>query len=128
MGLDHSAEENGNAALPAGPPIFRTIRSPISRHALHGSPKSVREQVLLETEEELPLRDRCGDRRVSRKGSKLTRIAATIYCEREGQKGILIGKKGQMLKGIGTSRACRSSVCWGRRSFSALRESATELA
>ncbi len=39
----------------------------------------------------------------SRKGARLTRIAATIYCERDGQKGILVGKGGQMLKKIGTS-------------------------
>jgi GTPase len=36
-------------------------------------------------------------------GSKLTRIAATIYCERDGQKAILVGKGGQMLKKIGTA-------------------------
>ena len=35
-------------------------------------------------------------------GKKLTRISATIYCERDGQKGILVGKRGQMLKRIGT--------------------------
>lgn len=33
----------------------------------------------------------------------LTRIAATIYCEREGQKAIVIGKGGQMLKKIGSA-------------------------
>lgn len=33
----------------------------------------------------------------------LTRIAAAIYCERSGQKAILIGKGGSMLKQIGTA-------------------------
>ena len=41
-------------------------------------------------------------------GTKLTRIAATIYCERDGQKRILVGRQGQMLKTIGTAALCRS--------------------
>jgi GTP-binding protein Era len=36
-------------------------------------------------------------------GARLTRIAAVIFCEREGQKRILIGRQGQMLKKIGTA-------------------------
>jgi GTPase len=61
----------------------------------------IREQVLLATKEEVPyattvLVDSFEEQ------SKLTRIAATIYVEREGQKGILIGKRGEMLKRIGT--------------------------
>jgi GTP-binding protein Era len=36
-------------------------------------------------------------------GARLTRVAATIYCEREGQKAILIGKQGSTLKTIGTA-------------------------
>ena len=35
-------------------------------------------------------------------GKKLTRITATVYVERSGQKGIIIGSKGAMLKHIGT--------------------------
>jgi GTP-binding protein Era len=34
---------------------------------------------------------------------RMTRIAAVIFCEREGQKAILLGKGGQMLKKIGTA-------------------------
>jgi GTPase len=62
----------------------------------------IREQVLLATEQEVPyattvLIDQYQE------GEKLTRIAATIYCERDGQKAILIGKKGATLKKIGTA-------------------------
>ncbi len=38
----------------------------------------------------------------SSKTRKITRIAAAIYCERTGQKAILIGKGGSKLKAIGT--------------------------
>lgn len=37
-----------------------------------------------------------------RKGRHLMDIEATIYCERESHKGIIIGKKGAMLKRIGS--------------------------
>src|SRR6202041_2149223 len=42
---------------------------------------------------------------VAAKSSKLplTRIAAVIYCERSGQKAILIGKGGSKLKSIGAA-------------------------
>lgn len=50
-------------------------------------------------------------------GAKLTRISATIYCEREGQKGILIGKKGEMLKRIGTSARLQIERMVGTKVF-----------
>jgi GTPase len=61
----------------------------------------IREQVLQFTSQEVPhattvLIDKFED------GAKLTRIAATIYCEREGQKAIIIGKQGANLKKMGT--------------------------
>ena len=61
----------------------------------------IREQVLQYTSQEVPhatavLIDNFAE------GAKLTKIAATIYCEREGQKAILIGKQGANLKKIGT--------------------------
>lgn len=38
-----------------------------------------------------------------RKGSKITDIEATIICERDSHKGIIIGKGGSMLKKIGSN-------------------------
>src|SRR5215467_8150307 len=62
----------------------------------------VREKVLLKTSKELPYATAVIIDRYEEE-PKLTRIAATIYCERDGQKGILIGKGGQKLKEIGTA-------------------------
>jgi GTP-binding protein Era len=50
-------------------------------------------------------------------GKKLTRIAATIYCERDGQKGILVGKGGQMLKKIGTAARVQIERMLGTKVF-----------
>jgi GTPase len=61
----------------------------------------VREQALQATREEVPhaiavFVDRFDER------ADLIKIMATIYVEREGQKGILIGKGGESIKKIGT--------------------------
>lgn len=61
----------------------------------------IREQVLLLTGQEVPYATTVMIDQFD-EGPKLTRIAATIYCEREGQKAILIGKQGASLKKIGT--------------------------
>jgi GTP-binding protein Era len=45
------------------------------------------------------------------------RIAAAIYCEREGQKAILVGKRGQMLKKIGTAARLQIEKMLGTRVF-----------
>jgi len=62
----------------------------------------IREQVLLATEQEVPYATTVLVEQYEESG-KLTRIAATIYCERDGQKAILIGKQGANLKKIGTA-------------------------
>lgn len=49
--------------------------------------------------------------------AKLTRIAATIYCEREGQKGILIGKRGERLKEIGSAARLELEGLLGKKVF-----------
>ena len=47
----------------------------------------------------------------------LTRIAAAIYCERTGQKAILIGRAGEMLKKIGTAARKDVESLLGTRVF-----------
>jgi GTP-binding protein Era len=61
----------------------------------------IREKVLLLTAQEVPYAATVVVEQWE-ESPRLTRIAATLYCEREGQKRILVGKGGEMLKKIGT--------------------------
>src|SRR6202453_1245987 len=103
------------AALPAGPALFPEDQV-TDQPARFMAGEIVRERVLLETEEELPYATTVIVENFE-EGAKLTRISATIYCEREGQKGILIGKKGQMLKRIGTSARMQIERMLGTKVF-----------
>ena len=61
----------------------------------------IREQALIHLNEEVPHAVACVvDEWEARKGGAL-HVVATIYVERDSQKGILIGKGGAMLKKIG---------------------------
>lgn len=64
----------------------------------------VREKALHALDEEVPHGVAVTvDQMKPRKGKDLTDIEATIICERESHKGIIIGKGGAMLKKIGTN-------------------------
>jgi GTP-binding protein Era len=76
----------------------------------------IREQVLIETSEEVPYATTVLVEQFE-EGDRLTRIAAAIYCEREGQKRILIGKQAQMLKKIGTAARLQIEKMVGTRVF-----------
>jgi GTPase len=89
------------AALPAGPAYFPEDQL-TDQPARFMAAEIIREQVLLDTKEEVPYATTVVVDQFE-EGAKLTRIAATIYCERDGQKAILVGKGGQMLKKIGTA-------------------------
>ena len=60
----------------------------------------IREKALLYLDEEVPHGIAC-EIETYEEGEKLTRIGAVIYCERKSHKGIIIGKGGKKLKGIG---------------------------
>ena len=66
----------------------------------------IREQVLLNTREEIPHSVAVKIEKIEyikNKGKEITAILAMIIVERKSQKGILIGKGGSMLKVIGQS-------------------------
>jgi GTP-binding protein Era len=94
----------------------------------------IRERILMETGEEVPYAsavvieqwEEPQPQRAPRmlKGNvpapqkpPLTKIAAAIYCEREGQKAILIGKGGAKLKAIGASARMEIERMLGTRVF-----------
>ena len=75
----------------------------------------IREQILLHMREEIPhgvavMVEEMKDRPLERckDNVPMVDISAMIYCERDGHKGMLIGKGGQMLKAIAT--AARQSM------------------
>jgi len=62
----------------------------------------IREKALALLKEEVPHGIGVGvDKMVQREDKPICDVWATIYCEREGHKGIIIGKGGAMLKKIG---------------------------
>ncbi len=86
----------------------------------------IREKILMLTGEEVPYATAVVIERYEEPASMkklkdgrlpLTKIAAAIFCERTGQKAILIGKQGSMLKEIGTAARKDIESLLGTRVF-----------
>jgi len=114
IGLDVLLDRVLNA-LPEGPCYFPEDQV-TDQPARFMAAEIVREQVLLATKEELPYSTTVIIDQFE-EGERLTRIAATLYCEREGQKAILVGKRGQMLKKIGTAARLQIEKMLGQRVY-----------
>jgi|SRR5579864_271989 len=99
-GLDTLLEKLVDA-LPEGPRYFPDDQV-TDQPARFMAAELIREQVLFATSEEVPHSVTVVIEQFE-EGERLTRVAAAIVCDREGQKGILIGRQGQMLKKIGTA-------------------------
>ena len=87
--------------LPEGP-MFYPADQLSDQHERSIAAEMIREKVILLTEEELPY-STAVIIDLFEEEQKLNRIYASIYVERESQKGIVIGKRGNKLKEIGTA-------------------------
>ncbi len=103
------------AHLPEGPRWYEpTDRTDQTTQQLIG--EFVREQVLIATHEEVPHAVAVLVERIEEQ-AHLTSIQATILVERPGQKAILIGRGGQMLKHIGQEARRQLERLLGRKVY-----------
>ena len=86
--------------MPEGGPLFpEDFLSDLPERLALG--ELIREQVLLRTREEIPHSTAVMVEDLQRNTQGEVRVGATVFVERDSQKGILIGRGGEMLKAIG---------------------------
>jgi GTP-binding protein Era len=101
--------------LKEGPAFFETDqRSGQSIETLVA--ELVRQAVWERTEQEIPYSTAVRVKAMEDRGG-LTHIDATVFVERDSQKGIVIGRKGAMLKSIGRGARLRIEKLLGNRVF-----------
>ena len=81
----------------------------------------VREKLLIRMREEIPhsiavVTDEFGERE-----DGLLEIQSTVFVERDSQKGMVIGKRGETIRDVGTEAREEIELLFGRRVFLALR-------
>ncbi len=114
MRLSATEEENTDKLLkmiierlPPGPPLFPEDEITDQPMQLLAS-ELIREQVLQRTRQEIPHAVAVNVDEWEDRSEKLSYIAASIWVERDSQKGIIIGERGSMLKLIG--QAARKEI------------------
>jgi GTPase len=93
--------------LPEGPRYFPTdqLTDQPERFVIA---ELIREQIFTQTEQEVPYQTAVMVEQMEDTDSGVLRVEATVYVERDSQKGILIGKRGNRLKQIG--QAARQEI------------------
>lgn len=99
-GLDDLKREIVNI-LPEGPKYFPDDMMTDQPERLIVA-EMIREKALLHLRDEVPHGIGVEILGITKESETLTEIHATIYCEREAHKGIIIGKHGSMLQTIGS--------------------------
>ncbi len=109
--------ENIKNVLPEGPQLFpEDILTDATERFI--AAEFIREQVTFLTKQEIPYASAVVvDSFKEDEEKNLIRISATINVEKDSQKAIMIGKKGEMLKNIGTEARKRMEDIFGARVF-----------
>ena len=101
QGLDALVERLGEL-LPEGPMLYAADDRRDQPSEVHLA-ELIREQVLHRTREEIPHAVEVAVHEVARRDDGLWDVRAEIWVESESQKGILIGKGGQMVREVGVA-------------------------
>jgi GTP-binding protein Era len=104
-------------ALPEGPQLFPDdIATDATERFI--AAEFIREQILIFTNQEIPYASAVTvDAFKEDEEKNMIRISATINVEKESQKAIMIGKKGAMLKKIGTRARLAMENLFGAKVF-----------
>jgi GTP-binding protein Era len=104
-------------ALPSGPPLYDPELLTIHPERFLVAER-IREKVLKLTHEELPFASAVLiERWEEEAGRDLVKIYAALLVERPGQKKILVGRQGQMIKAIGTAARLDLEEFLGRKVY-----------
>jgi GTP-binding protein Era len=102
-------------SMPAGPVYFEddvVTDQPMQLLAA----EFIREKILQKTRDELPFSVAVQIESFTEEG-QLARIAAIVYVEKESQKAIVIGKRGELLKAVGTEARIEMERLFGMKVF-----------
>ncbi len=108
------------AHCPPGPPVFDPDQV-TDLYEREIAADLIRESCLLHLNKEVPHSIHVRIDQFTERGEQGAYIAATIFVERDSQKGIVIGQGGVMLKKIGSSARQQIEAMSGRKVFLELR-------
>ncbi|HEX8152209.1 MAG TPA: GTPase Era [Thermoanaerobaculia bacterium] len=103
--------------VPEGDPIY-PVEDYTTQPERFLAAELIREKVLQNTKDELPYTTAVAvDRFEEDEANDIIRIYATVVVERDSQKGIVVGKRGEMVKRIGTEARVDLEKILGTRVF-----------
>ena len=102
--------------LPPGPRYY-DVDMVTDQYERFMAAEIIREKIIKNTSEEVPHAVAVEVQEWKEKENGIVHVRAVIYVEREGQKGIIIGKKGEMLKTIGSQARMDIEKLTGNRVF-----------